>query len=228
MKPITEITQGLPLKLVSASPEPAPQDQGVDAQVAESAAWLVVNKLFAELRAIFPAWKAAWPTDKDLDRAKRTWVKAFVSSGITQIEQIRYGLEQCRTLNTDFIPSVGKFISWCQPSSELLGLPTMESAYREACRNAHPASDPDWSHPVVYHAACQTGLYELFNLPERGSRPMFERAYSVTLRAVLAGQPLPEVPKALPKESVVSRPEVGRAALFSIREIIMRGRIRRS
>lgn len=217
MKPVSEITKGLPLKLVSTSVELMPQEQGMDT---ESAAWMVVNKLFAELRAIFPAWKSAWPTDKDLERAKRTWVKAFVSSSLTRLEQIRFGLEQCRKAETDFIPSVGKFISWCQPSAEILGLPSVGAAYREACRNAHPAAKPNWSHPAVYHAACQAGLYELANLPERDSRQIFERAYSVTVRAVLAGEALPDIPKALPKRVAVVTPEVGRGALAALRKTL--------
>lgn len=48
----------------------------------------VVNALFKELQAIFPAWKQAWPDDDALKAAKRSWTKAFIVEGINQLEQI--------------------------------------------------------------------------------------------------------------------------------------------
>ena len=81
----------------------------------------VVNRLFVELQAIFPAWRQAWPDDKALAAAKRSWIKGFAAAGITSLEQIRFGLEQCRLYGGDFIPSVGKFIAWCRPTPESLG-----------------------------------------------------------------------------------------------------------
>ncbi len=48
----------------------------------------VVNALFKELQAIFPAWKQAWPDDEALKAAKRSWIKSFVAAGINTLEQI--------------------------------------------------------------------------------------------------------------------------------------------
>lgn len=177
----------------------------------------VVNRLFLELQAIFPAWRQAWPNDRALAAAKRSWIKGFAAAGITSLEQIRYGLEQCRLSGGDFAPSVGKFIQWCRPTPELLGLPSANAAYREACRIAHPAADRTGIHPAVYHAACETGFFELASLPEEKSRRLFDRAYELTVQMVLNGQPLREIPKALPAEVKVCTPEVGRAALAALR-----------
>ena len=33
----------------------------------------VVNILFRELKAIFPAFRQAWPTDQEFNRAKSNW-----------------------------------------------------------------------------------------------------------------------------------------------------------
>lgn len=183
----------------------------------------VVNRLFVELQAIFPAWRQAWPDDKALAAAKRSWIKGFAAAGITSLEQIRFGLEQCRLYGGDFIPSVGKFIVWCRPTPESLGLPTPARAFREACRNAHPAAAARWSHEAVHHAACETGFHELRSLPEDRSRVLFERAYAVTVRMLLAGEPLREIPKALPASVSVSTPEVGKAALSALRRQVRGG-----
>lgn len=201
----------------AAVAEPAQQPRSIDQGTAA-----VVNRLFVELQAIFPAWKQAWPTDDALQAAKKSWIKGFMAAGINTLEQIRYGIQQCRASGGDFAPSVGRFVQWCQPTPEMLGLPSFGAAYREACRIAHPAADRSSVHPAVYHAACETGFYELGNLPEERSRKLFNRAYVITLRMVMDGEPLREIPKALPESVSVRTEEVGRAALAGLRRS-MRG-----
>jgi len=194
--------------------EPAQPPQSVDPATAA-----VVNKLFAELQCIFPAWRQAWPNDDALKAAKKSWIKGFMAAGINTIEQIRFGIEQCRKSGGDFAPSVGRFIRWCEPTPEMLGLPDAAKAYREACANAHPAAERNWSHPAVHHAACETGFYELANMPEERSRKLFDRNYAITVRMVMTGQPLREIPLALPETVSVRTPEVGRENLQKLREM---------
>jgi hypothetical protein len=155
----------------------------------------VVNALFKELQAIFPAWKQAWPTDDALDSAKRSWIKAFIVEGITQLEQIRFGVERCRSLGTDFMPSVGRFIKLCQPTPEMLGIPPHDKAFREALENSHPSrfGGRTWSHPAVRHAALQCEMHNLGDLiPEKASE-VFDRAYEITIRRLVAGLPLEDI-----------------------------------
>ncbi|MCA4961026.1 Replication protein P, partial [Pseudomonas sp. Y24-6] len=38
----------------------------------------VVERLFRQLQAIFPAHKQAWPDDKALAAARRSWTKGFM------------------------------------------------------------------------------------------------------------------------------------------------------
>lgn len=179
----------------------------------------VINSLFRELQAAFPAWKQAWPDDKALSAAKATWTKAFMAEKINKIEQIRFGIEQCRKLETPFAPSVGEFIALCQPTPEMLGIPPMAKAFREACRNAHPgmAGIANWSHDAVYHAACECGFANLNRLPEDACARLFERNYKITVRAIMAGQPLRKMPLALPETVSVRTQQVGRDALAAIR-----------
>ena len=155
----------------------------------------VVNALFKELQAIFPAWKQAWPDDDSLKAAKRSWIKAFIAAGINQLEQIRYGLQNCRQIGGDFAPSVGKFIKWCQPTPEMLGIPSHDKAFREALENSHPSrfGDRTWSHAAVRHAALQCEVHNLGDLiPEKASK-VFDRAYDITIRRLVQGLPLEDI-----------------------------------
>ncbi|MGH8418012.1 MAG: replication protein P [Pseudomonas sp.] len=155
----------------------------------------VVNALFRELQAIFPAWKQAWPDAETLAAAKRSWIKAFVAEGINQIDQIRYGIQNCRKLGGDFAPSVGKFIKWCQPTPEMLGIPSHDKAFREALENSHPsrAGSRVWSHPAVRHAALQCELHNLADQDSEKASLIFDRAYDITIRMLVQGQPLEDI-----------------------------------
>jgi hypothetical protein len=185
----------------------------------------VVNALFKELCSIFPAWKQAWPNDAALKAAKATWIKAFAKAGINSLDQIRYGIEACRDLGQDFAPSVGKFIKMCQPTPEMLGLPTPEKAYTEACNNAHPSADRKWTHAAVMHAAKETGYHNLNTLKEEESRKLFDRNYDIACRMVAKGEPLKEIPKALPSEvSIPAKPETVRSELAKMRAMLKGGR----
>ncbi|WPN45111.1 replication protein P [Pseudomonas sp. P8_241] len=49
---------------------------------------------FRQLQAIFPAWKQPAQTDAALNTVRRSWTKAFIVEGISQLEQIRFGIER--------------------------------------------------------------------------------------------------------------------------------------
>jgi hypothetical protein len=180
----------------------------------------VINALFRELMAIFPAWKQAWPDQEAIGAAKATWTKAFMAENITKIEQIRFGIEQCRKLGSDFAPSVGKFIKLCQPTPEMLGIPPLEKAFREACRNAHPmmAGKGKWSHNAVWHAAKECGFEPLNRLETSLGLKLFERNYVITIRRMVEGLPLQAMPLALPAKAQARRtPDIGNKALAELR-----------
>lgn len=180
----------------------------------------VINALFRELMAIFPAWKQAWPDQDAIGAAKATWTKAFMAENITKIEQIRFGIEQCRKLGSDFAPSVGKFIKLCQPTPEMLGIPPLEKAFREACRNAHPsmAGQGKWSHNAVWHTARECGFEPLNRLETSLAMKLFERNYVITCRRMIEGLPLQKMPLALPARAEARRtPDIGNKALAELR-----------
>ena len=184
----------------------------------------VIEAIFIQMKAIFPAWKQAWPDTATLNIAKRSWTKALMAAGICTIEQVRFGIEQCRSSGSDFAPSVGKFIQWCQPTPEMLGLPTAEQAYAEACRNAHPSmAGAVWSHDAVRHAATQTGVFNLQTMPIEASRKVFVRNYAISVKQVVDGQPFKATPLGLPdRYQVESRctPDIGKDALAALRKMV--------
>ena len=98
----------------------------------------IVDSLFDQLAFVFPAWKYTWDTEEKIKGAKKEWVKAFFENDITTKEQIAHGLKKARKMDSDFLPSCGKFVSWCTPSPEDLGYPSEQQALRDciAYRNA--------------------------------------------------------------------------------------------
>ena len=160
---------------------PTPVQLGsVDNQTAE-----VVEKIFRQLKAIFPAWKTAWPDEKALGSAQRSWTKGFMDAGICDIHQVEFGIKQCRKSGSPFAPSIGQFIQWCTPGPEAYGMPTGADAWLEALMGTA-------SHEAVRIAANATGLFDLraAKQEDKAMRARFERNYEIVLRRAQANQPL--------------------------------------
>ncbi|AZL68807.1 replication protein P [Pseudomonas oryziphila] len=221
MNPVAVVTHGLWAKVqagqhISAGCE-LPAD--VKAELNRKTA-AVINDLFRDLRSICTAWKQAWPDQATYTASKQQWLTAFLEAGISSPEQLQFGLMRCRQSGAAFIPPPGEFIQWCQPSPEMLGLPTLAVAFREACRNAHPAmaGKGKWSHDAVWHAAKECGFENLNRLATDLSSKLFERNYTITVRRLVAGEALQRMPLALPAEVAARRtPKVGNDALAAIR-----------
>ena len=145
----------------------------------------VVERLFRQLQAIFPAHKQAWPDDKALAAAMRSWTKGFIAEGICTLEHIRFGIEQCRKSGSPFAPSVGQFIGWCKPGPEAFGLPASADAWVEALMGVY-------SHEGVKIAANETGIFDLRTAKQedKGLRQRFDHNYAVVIRRAQEGQPL--------------------------------------
>lgn len=145
----------------------------------------VIEKLFRQLQAIFPAWRQAWPDDAAKNTAMRSWTKGFIDAGISSLEQVRYGIEECRRSGSPFAPSIGQFIGWCTPGPERFGLPTHAAAWMEALMGVY-------SHEGVRIAANETGIFDLrcAKQEDKGLRERFDRNYTIVIRRAQEGQPL--------------------------------------
>lgn len=221
MKQVAAVTQNLWAnpkagEFIGADEREAPVNEGRRQMAA------AINDLFKELRLIRSAWRQAWPDQDTYRAAKVQWMQAFLDEGICTQGQIEFGMVKARKQVSDFIPSPGQFIEWCKPTPEMLGLPPLAAAHREAARNAHPsmAGQGNWSHDAVWHTAKECGFESLNKLDSALSLKLFERNYTITIRRLLAGLPLQPMPKALPSK-VAGRvtPEVGRKALEELRAL---------
>ncbi len=161
----------------------------------------LINGVFEQMKAIFPAWQRAFPLPKAEAAAKKEWTKALIESGITTEQQIKFGLQQARGQNLPFFPSPGQFISWCKPTPEMFGLPSVEMALMDVARHRS-------THPAVVLAARST-KWERQTLSAEEYKAVFERAYEQLVRRVMAGEDLNcEVMKALPtKDQIKHSPE---------------------
>lgn len=148
----------------------------------------LVGDLFKSLMAIKPAWRQIIPTDKDLQTQKAMFIRGFVENGICTPEQVAHGVRKARKDPSDFFPSVGKFISWCQLDPQELGLPDLESAYQEAASKCRSPSKKPWSHAAVYHAGKTVGWFELGSNTREKTFPAFKTAYSNICERVLKGE----------------------------------------
>jgi len=167
-------------------------DDGIEQKTFE-----IINKLFTELQAIFPAFKNAWPTNDCFREAKKQWLLAFMEANLCNMDQIKKGLKKCRSSQNPFAPSVGEFIAWCREDLTK-DAPHVEKAYIEAAKNSSPLQQPKiWSHDAVYHAWTMCDAFELTNRARSTTFPIFARNYEIALRMIRNNEPIKEAPKAL-------------------------------
>lgn len=180
-----------------------------------------VSRLLEQLKAVFPAWQRAYPTEELQRSALAEWTRALVDAGCTTREQLQLGMRVARSKPHPWIPSTGEFIRWCQITPESLGLPTVDAALVEVRTRR-------FTHPAVELAAKATS-WERQTLSLDAYRPVFEQAYAQLLRRVVAGEDLgAEVRKGLPtREQIQHSPEfyqqTGQRGVESLKALFKRG-----
>ncbi|MGN5187217.1 replication protein P [Aeromonas veronii] len=181
----------------------------------------MVATLFEQLKAVFPAWKQAFPTDDHQRRALAEWTRAMVDAGCTSREQLQLGMRIARSHGGDFFPSTSKFIKWCEVTPESLGLPTLDSALVEVRTRR-------FTHPAVELAAKATS-WERQTLSADAYRAVFDQAYAQLVRRMMAGEDLnAEVMKGLPTRAQIQHsPEfyqqTGKRAVANLKKLFKRG-----
>jgi len=74
----------------------------------------IVNTLFEQLAAIFPAWRQAFDGPNGVKAAKRQWMIGLSENEINSTEKLNRGLAMARKSGSAFLPSVGQFVEWCK------------------------------------------------------------------------------------------------------------------
>lgn len=77
-----------------------------------------MNRILAELKGMKTAWRAAFKSQVEVDRYKEQLLKACVENKVNSVEMIERGLSEARKDESDFFPSIGKFIKWCLPAEK--------------------------------------------------------------------------------------------------------------
>jgi hypothetical protein len=201
MRNISQMAKGMtPQQMVQLAGRHSPKPIGKPKFVSDETA-KIVNDLFVELQGIVPGWRYTFPSNEELNNAKRSWIKGFMEEGINSLNQIELGLRKARASQDAFWPSVGKFMAWCKPTAEDLGLPSKEDAYREVIANLGEFSTTNWSHPAVPETVKKVKSYPLKNLSEKELRALFYHYYAIIVEDVRGGENLPvETPKAITTE----------------------------
>ena len=190
-----------PLSLASSAPQPTSTHQSLLTERHIADLWRRMARIYGH------RWTSAFGAKDD-----STWLRGL--RGVTP-EQLGVGLAVCVRRADPWPPTLPEFLVLCTPTAEDLGLPTVDAAYREAVMADR---DHIWSHPAVFVAARNAGSFKLRTLPEAKSGPLFERAYEIVVRRVLAGEQFTApVPQALDKLPTPARPETVQSALASMR-----------
>ena len=87
----------------------------------------LIDRMFARLKSIFPAWKHAFDSVETYNETKHVWLEELLKAGLVTPQSLKRGLDLAAKSESPFFPSVGQFIAWCQfEDYHALGLPTAE------------------------------------------------------------------------------------------------------
>lgn len=165
------------------------------------------NGIFDQLRAAFPASSNAFKTQADIDVFRQQWVRSFMENGITTMQQIDAGMRHARQQESPYLPSPGKFVSWCKDSCTVLGISTDDAMdeFHRYNRDRGMYSSPEkfnWSKPVLYWVVTDARQAMLQRcLSESEVETFITRKLSEWAKKVAAGETIPD-----PVQMIESKP----------------------
>lgn len=149
----------------------------------------VVNDLFGLFYSLCRGFEKQYADQNRLKVEKTQWMRGFTDLGIDSLEKVSFGIKKTRMESPINTPTFGQFVKWCSPTTQELGLPSVEDAYAEACFLSTPYErEKVWSSVVVKHAATQTGSYVLNTFAKIKSFPLFERNYEEAVKQFRNGK----------------------------------------
>lgn len=174
-----------------------------------------IGMLFSQLKDVFPAWRAAFPTIESEAGARREWALGLIDANCTTREQISRGMRKARQHAQPWLPSVGMFIEWCKADSAELGLPSEEQAYQQAIGNAsakHPA--------VIFTLRQMTDSYGFRMMPADKSKKLWANAWQQTINHVERGGKLPKPELQIEKKETPAEREESLKHIENIRKML--------
>lgn len=138
--------QSRAIEYIQEQHEQAPAILGPNSPAAQ-----IVNQVLKQLIAAKPAHKQALSARGAVAEWKRSWTQAFALHGIRTLEQIELGIKRAQLDPSPFMPSIGQFIQWCNPS-ELSEVDVLE-AFTRMIERKKPLTDVE--HAVRLKCAYQ-------------------------------------------------------------------------
>lgn len=135
-------------------------------------------------------WTNRWPTPEMIRVAKNEWANDLAEFSDVELDR---AVGRCKARHR-MPPSLIEFLACCTPEFRELGMPEVDDAYLEACRQAHCPTAPAmrWSHPAVFLAGRHVGWHDL-QCGLSGIKNRYEKAYRALFRQVASGTQL-EIP----------------------------------
>ncbi|KPC53012.1 hypothetical protein WG78_10995 [Amantichitinum ursilacus] len=172
-----------------------------------------IKTLWGRLDGIFPGlWRTRFPDELAIENWCREWAEGLYEEAVT-FAMVKTGLEALRRRQgpDQYPPSLPEFIALCK------AIPDFEEAFYEAQKQSsnREYGEDSWSHPAVYWAALDFGVYELRQTTWKASKTRWVRILSNRLSG-----PCSPIPKLLPKP-VYKRgdPATAQAAMEQIKSM---------
>jgi hypothetical protein len=153
-----------------------------------------VNWLFIKLEGIYPTFRKTFPTEAQIDLAKKEWSEGLHDASPISLTDLKRGLKRCRGANERFICGIGEFIARCRPTEADVGAPQVHKGYAEACLQNHPTAARNWSHVVVYNAWLRTNMVVISAADKKNLFDDFSRNYFDAINEYDKGVPLKPLP----------------------------------
>jgi hypothetical protein len=129
------------------------------------------------------------------------WYVGLCENGVTDsvLRDAMSELRRRHASRTDWPPNYSSLLALClEAAHSRLGLPPSAAAFQEAVVALRCFERHRWSHPAVYQATVQCGVWWLRQQREAVARERFETIYSALCEKVRAGQSLLPAPEPVP------------------------------
>lgn len=186
----------------------------------------IVDRLFENLKAIFPKWREIWQTDGELKAAKKQWTRAIVKQELADPQIIKLGIEKAEAIGWVRPPSPAQFCQWCMDGAkEKAGIPSKENAVSQVMAIAKKS---DYARkrtklcPSVYQMCRYIDWYKMRFANVDTAQKWIDKAYDEMIKHWREGKPFAEQPTALENKNpsgVKHTKESREAAIERIRNL---------
>ena len=207
----TEVARGIEVSSRTSPTPPGQSEVQGNREPPDPSLVEAINQVFALFRLNYHnQYYAAFSDAEQLRQIKKLWLESLRDyPPALLLHGARLAIE-----NSEYLPTLNRMRQCCDDSYDAVGLPALDSAYREACNSAAPQEAHPWSHPAVYWAGRDCGWQFLAGASEKAGKPRFTEAYRARCAALLGGGSLPDIPapetptlesKALPPEAALQQ-----------------------